>query len=135
MQSLLINFVVFTALGVTVEVLFTAISNFIISLKKGKPNYALMGHSYIWMFFIYGSIAFIFPYLYNNVSELNLFIRLLIYGIGILIAEFIFGYILEKITGRCPWHYEKGLHIRGLVRIDYLPLWMVFAYLVEKIYL
>lgn len=129
------NFIILGSIGLTIEIFFTALNVFFQDLKKGNGNIILKGHSYIWMFFIYGSISLIFPAVYEIIQNYNLMIRLSAYGFVILIFEFIFGFLLEKITGKCPWKYSSRYAIRGYIRLDYLPLWMFFGYLIELIHL
>ena len=45
------------------------------------------------------------------------------------------GYALQLLTGKCPWQYTSGWHIMGLIRLDYAPAWLFFAFLLETIYL
>jgi len=28
------------------------------------------------------------------------------------------------VLGDCPWRYRKGMHLHGLVRLDYAPYWL-----------
>ena len=129
------DFIILGSIGLTIEIFFTAVNIFFQDLKKSKINIILKGHSYIWMFFIYGSISLIFPPFYEIIQNYNLIIRLFAYGFGILIFEFIFGSLLEKITGKCPWKYSSKYAIKGYIRLDYLPLWMLFGYIIELIHL
>jgi uncharacterized membrane protein len=68
-------------------------------------------------------------------KERPLVLRLLIYVLGIYIVEFSTGFLLEQITGKCPWEYTSGWHIMGYIRLDYFPTWLVFAFIVESLYL
>lgn len=128
-------FLKFATLGVTVEVFYTAIYEVIVSIKnKQKVNMNLKGVSYIWMIPIYGSIAFFSKILIPWLIDFNLILRMFIYGVIILVVEYILGFILKKITGKCPWEYNSRWSIHGFIRLDYLPLWMLFGLLVEKYY-
>ena len=130
------NFVKFATLGVTTEIIFTAVVATLQSLQKQeKINWSLMGFSYIWMIPIYGSAAFLAPLILPHLEPFNMFIRMLIYGITILMVEYITGYIIRAITGRCPWHYESKWAIHNLIRLDFLPLWMFFGLVIEFFYL
>lgn len=134
-KSKLISFALFGCFGITVEIFFTAISDFVIAAGEGVYNFRLMGQSYIWMFFIYGLIALLLPPIYSRLAKLPLLVRLLVYTLGIFTIEFITGFLLEQLTGRCPWKYQTGLHIMGYIRLDYAPAWMVFAWGMETYYL
>ena len=124
------SFFLYAAFGITTEVFFTAIVDLINS--GTLDNLSLKGYTYIWMFPIYGSISIAFPLGYAKLKEWNFLLRYLTYAVVILIVEFISGFLLEQITGTCPWKYTEGWHIAGYIRLDYLPLWMVFGAMVEK---
>lgn len=134
-MELFYKFLKFATLGITTEVVFTAIAENINRVKKGeKWDWSLTGHTFIWMIPIYGLIAFVGPLVIDPMQSLNLFIRLFIYAVMILVVEYITGFILRKLTGRCPWHYSTGLHVHNLIRLDYTPLWMGFGFIVEYLY-
>ena len=137
MQSKLIQSILFACFGITIEIIFTAIKyNVFLPLINETPViWILEGTSYLWMFFIYGSIPFIFPLVYNKIKKLNIIFRILIYGIIILAIEYLTGALLDLITGNCPWLYTEGITINGYIRLDYLPMWMFFGFLVEKLWI
>ena len=127
--------IVFACLGVTTEVVFTAFMNLINQTPLcGKPSVALAGMSYVWMLFIYGLIPIIGHYSYDKVKKHNVILRLIIYVTLIYIVEFISGFLLQKITGSCPWHYETGWQVMGLIRLDFFPVWALFCWIVERLY-
>jgi uncharacterized membrane protein len=126
----IIMFLLLGCIGVTTEIFFTAVN---INIASEETNWALEGHSYIWMFPIYGSASLLFPILMRMVKNYHLALRLIAYGIGILLVEFIAGAILDLITGSCPWEYKTGLHLMGYIRFDYFPLWALFGYGLERI--
>jgi uncharacterized membrane protein len=135
-MDLVKDFFKFATLGVTTEVIFTAICD-VISAKKNNLviDRQLKGNSYIWMIPIYGSIALFARLLFPLVAQYHILLRAFIYGVVILIVEYIAGFIIRKLTGRCPWHYESKWAIHNLIRLDYMPLWMVFGIGVEFYYL
>lgn len=129
-------FLAFGCVGITTEIFFTAIMNNIAAMQAGAGiNWRLMGNSYIWMFPIYGLAGIAWPILYKYIAKYHAIIRACIYAIGILIVEFITGWLLDVTTGRCPWEYQTGWHIMGYIRLDYFPLWAGFGYMVERIFL
>ncbi len=141
MKHLLLHFIAFGCLGITTEIFFTAITDTITELiaKKQKGgtmaiNWSLTGYSYIWMFFIYGLVAFLFPIGYQYVAPLPLLFRLFIYMLGIFAIEFLMGWLLEKFTGRCPWHYTSRWAIKGFIRLDYFAFWMAFGWILEVVF-
>lgn len=88
----------------------------------------------IWMFPIYGMAAFIEP-LYHVIKKRHIAIRGIIYTLCIFLAEFGTGYYLKK-KNRCPWDYsEAKTNYKGIVRLDYAPLWFIVGLIYEKILL
>ena len=136
MDKKIIIALIFGFFGITIEIFFTAISDLFQKIRnKEKHDFSLEGKSYIWMFFIYSLIPILFDFGYPMVKDFNIFLRVFIYGIIILIVEFITGFLLEFFTGECPWKYTKGINLLGYVRIDYIFFWMFFGFIIEKIYL
>lgn len=111
-------------IGITVEIFFTAIYD---TLSQSSSDLSLKGYSYIWMFPIYGLTALTFSPLIKMMSGFKWWGRGLLFGLGILIFEYMAGATLRYITGRCPWEYQEGPHIHGLIRLDYYPFWVMFA--------
>lgn len=126
----LISFALYAGLGITTEVFFTAISDLIIS--GNFEDLSLKGYSYIWMFPIYGSTSILFPFFFGMIKKWPRLARYAFYGVGILFVELIAGFVLEKLTGRCPWEYQTGWHFQGYIRFDYLPLWIGFGVIIEE---
>ncbi len=127
--------IVFSCLGITTEVVFTAFQNLINNTAPcGKPLSSLAGDSYVWMIFIYALIPILGHYFYDRIKVYNIIYRLIIYVLLIYIVEFSAGFILQTILGSCPWKYTSGCHIMGLIRLDYFPAWALFCWLVERLY-
>jgi uncharacterized membrane protein len=87
------------------------------------------------MFFIYALISPLFDFGYPKLKKFNIFFRVFLYSVIILAIEFSLGFLLEKIIGKCPWEYTTGLTFLGYIRLDYIFFWMIFGYLIERIYL
>ena len=120
------NFIICGLTGWCIEVFFTAMG------EAGKKDKKLIGHSSIWMFPIYG-LASAIGEIYPKIAKWPGIVRALLYGIGIMCVEFASGSLLKKYK-MCPWCYDGCKYsIRGLVRLDYLPLWMLAGMLYEKI--
>lgn len=127
------NFVLFLimgSIGITVEIFFTALYDFI---QIENIGLSLKGQTYIWMFPIYGLTALAFPPLIKLLQSFKWYGRGLVFGIGIFVVEYISGALLRHFTGVCPWEYKQGPHINGLIRLDYYPFWVVFAVSVEAV--
>lgn len=133
MKKYIFFFIALACIGITTEIFFTAISDNVQLIPD--VDWALRGQSFIWMFPIYGIAGIAFPWIYPYIQKIPFIGRMAVYGIGILVVEFIAGALLDLITGRCPWEYNEGLHIMGYVRLDFFPLWALFGGMVEKIIL
>ena len=92
----------------------------------------LTGRTSVWMFPIYG-MASLIGVLYPALKKIPLLLRSGIYGVSILSVEYVSGSLLKK-HHLCPWDYSHSKYnINGLIRLDYLPLWMGAGVLFEKI--
>ena len=67
------------------------------------------------------------------IRKFNMIFRGFIYMAGIYFVEFISGTILQR-KNCCPWNYSKcKYNIKGVVRLDYAPLWFMAGLLLEKV--
>lgn len=122
------NFVICGLTGWCIEVAFTSLGS---AIKKDKQ---LTGKTSAWMFPIYGMAAGI-DLVYPKIKNWHPLGRGLLYGCSILTGEYITGSILTKLDA-CPWSYEGCKYsFKGLIRIDYLPLWMMAGLLFERLLL
>ncbi len=102
------------------------------SLRLRQPE--LLCKTSLWMFPIYGAAAFLCP-LYRRLKSAHLLIRSFVYAICIFIGEFVTGTMLKAIHA-CPWNYSNAkLNYQGVIRFDYLPVWMLAGLLFERIVL
>lgn len=91
-----------------------------------------MGKTSVWMFPIYGMASFLAP-VCRFLKNKNAMFRGIIYTCCIFLAEFFTGTLLKKYNV-CPWDYSKAkLNIKGVIRIDYAPLWFLTGLLYEKV--
>ncbi|MCH2022526.1 MAG: hypothetical protein MK207_08625 [Saprospiraceae bacterium] len=126
----------FACLGITNEICFVAITNLINGdTICNSTRWSLTGKTYVWMLPIYCLIPLLAGPIIKKTSHLFLLYRLLLYTFLIFLIEFITGFLLEQLTGSCPWEYNNGWHILGYIRLDYLPAWMLFSYCIEYLYL
>jgi hypothetical protein len=119
------------AVGVSLEVTFTALTN----LRGGDRR--LQGHSYLWMFPIYGLVYPAFTWLWPVVEGWPVLVRGGAYTVAIFVVEYGSGWLLRRLVGRCPWedNYRSarwGVH--GLIRLDYAPAWFALGLLFERLY-
>jgi len=109
------------------EVLFTGLC----ALRS--KNFKLSSSTSLWMFFIYGMVVFLEPF-FRLTSPLNFLLRGGIYASFILLGEFITGSLLKK-ADICPWDYSHSrFNVKGVVRFDYLPVWIVAGLVFEQLY-
>jgi uncharacterized membrane protein len=121
---MLTKFVILGAVGWCLEVIWTGIG----SLLKG--NFRLSSKTSIWMFFIYGSGAFLAPFV-HMLLPIPLPLRGLIYVVVIYAVEFAAGYALKRFE-MIPWDYsETRANVMGIIRLDYAPLWFGVGLLFE----
>lgn len=113
--------------GWCMEVFWTGIGS---ALRKDKK---LTSNTSIWMFPIYATAVIIEPLSHKLCShKRNTVSRGIIYSLCIFATEFFSGSFLKK-RNCCPWDYSKAkLNIKGVVRLDYLPVWFVVGLIYEK---
>ena len=74
-----------------------------------------------------------FDMVYPKIKNWSALRRGFCYGILIMSGEYISGSILNAFDV-CPWDYKNAKYsINGLVRMDYLPFWMVAGLFFEWI--
>lgn len=120
------NFAICGLTGWCMEIIYTSLG----SIRK--KDMKLMGNTSMWMFPIYG-LAAVIGETYPLLKKCPTLLRSGIYGVGILSVEYMSGSFLKR-HNLCPWDYSKAkLNINGLIRLDYLPLWMGAGLIFEKI--
>lgn len=125
-------FLLFAFLGVSFEVLWVSILDFI-----NQRNKKLKGHSSIWMYLVYGCSYFVILFVTTYFGQYNFFIRGLIYMFLFYLIEFTSGFILKKSMDAAPWDYAltKKYHFNGLICLEYAPLWFFAGLTAETFYL
>ena len=120
------NFILCGLTGWCIEVIFTSAHS---AFKKDKT---LSAKTSAWMFPIYGMAAGI-GVIAPKISHWPTLFRALFYGSAIMTGEYISGTLLNKLDA-CPWNYSGCKYtIKDLVRLDYLPFWMLAGLLYEKL--
>lgn len=133
MAATILKMFLFASVGVTMEVIFTAL----VDLPKTK-TLRLMGYSYIWMLPIYAMVPLFLGFLHPRLEGMILPVRIFLYVGILLIMEYLTGWILRKTVGSCPWeagYMGKRWAIHGLVRLDYAPAWALACLIFERLYL
>ena len=121
------RFFIYGGIGLCIEVFWTGLCGFF------GGDYTFMGHSSLVMFPIYGSVVFLEP-LFKELKYNNILLRGVAYMLLIFAVEYFSGTLLNKI-GICPWSYVKAKYnISGVIRVDYMPLWVGVGIIYERIY-
>ena len=128
MSRFIKNFLLCGLTGWCLEIIFTALCSL------HRRDLTLKGYTSIWMFPIYASASFLSP-LFRLLQHKSLLTRGLTYMSCIFAAEYCSGNILKK-HHLCPWDYSSSaLNIKGLIRLDFAPLWFFTGLLFEKLIL
>src|SRR5690554_4415533 len=93
------KFIFYGTLGWITEIVFTGLK----SLLQGRLT--LDSHTYLWMFPIYGLAVFL-EYIHEEIRPYKWWARGLIYMTLILSIEYLAGYLLHNLVGKCPWDYS-----------------------------
>jgi hypothetical protein len=117
------RFLLYGAIGWALEVLMTGAS----SALRRRDRFAT-ARTYLWMFPIYGGGGLLLERLGRAVVRWPRPARWFVYMKAIYAVEYGSGWLLRRALGACPWDYGRcRLGISGLVRADYLPLWLLVA--------
>jgi uncharacterized membrane protein len=120
------RFVIYGLVGWCSEILWTGLGSFV------KGDWTLIGFSSIWMFPIYGMLVLIEP-IHERIRYMPVIIRGGVYTLLIYAGEFLSGFLLLAILGKCPWNYGVDKYsILGIITLKYIPVWFVYGLLFEK---
>jgi len=131
----MIRLLIYGVAGWCAEIVWTAICDVGAALSAGRRVDArLMGHTYLWMFPIYGLGGLLFELTHAAVRGWPWFVRGLVYMLGCFAVEYASGRLIQRATGLIPWDYSgTRWHVRGLIRLDYAPVWFAFGLLLEVV--
>jgi uncharacterized membrane protein len=142
----MIRFVLYGLAGWCAEILWTALYEAISGTRvdgdtleqrplSRRERLRLMGHTYLWMLPIYGLAAFLFEPVHDALRGSPWLLRGTVYMLGIFAVEYAAGWLLRRLTGRCPWDYSYArLSVHGYIRLDYAPVWLGFGLLLERLH-
>ena len=122
---MLIRFVLYGLGGWCGEIFYTALTE---SLSKG--DWRLTGTTYLWMFPIYGLIAPLYEPVHDLIRDLSLPGRALIWALGFTLVEWVTGWLIAQLIGRCPWDYSD----RRWAINPYFPVWAVVGLALEPVH-
>lgn len=109
------------------EIIWTGLS----SAADGSRN--LMGHTSVWMFFIYGAAVFLLEPVHARIGGLHWFLRGCVWTLLIFAIELITGLLL-KFAGIQAWEYTGAMSVLGVIRLDYAPLWFAVGLIFERVH-
>lgn len=128
-KIMLIKFLLYGFMGWIGEILFTGAG----SMLAGSLQ--LTGHTYLWMFPIYGLAVFLEP-MHDRIRSMPWMVRGTVWAGVFFIIEYLSGWVLKLLIGVCPWDYSLAspYMLDGLIRLDYFPVWFITGLLFEKIH-
>jgi len=128
-KKIIINSITWCSIGITNEVIFTAISDYF-SIYDNK----LIGYTYLWMIPIYSLLPVIF-WISDKIIK-NIFIKSLFVSLNIMFFELLYGSFLKKYF-ICPWekNYISHYSINNVVRLDYFPFWYMISLIWSKLWI
>ena len=135
MSSVFLRFVFYGLFGWCAEIVWTATHDAIEALAAGRSiDPRLPGHTYLWMFPIYGGGGLLFEVAHAAVQSWPWVARGVTYMVGCFAVEYASGWLIQRATGTIPWDYShRRWHVHGLIRLDYIPVWFVFGLLLERV--
>jgi uncharacterized membrane protein len=87
------------------------------------------------MFPVYAFAAPLFEPAHDRLRARPLLVRAAAYGAGFTAVEYASGRALRSLRGAAPWDYSHArLHVDGLVRADYVPLWAAYGLALERLH-
>ena len=123
------RFLIYGVLGWTLEVLFSG-SHACVT----RRDVAAMASTSLWMHPIYASGGLLLEQIAHRTQRWPKVLRAFSYVPAIYIVEYGSGWLLRRLLGRCPWDYSGcNLHLSGLIRADYAPLWFAVGWLFESL--
>lgn len=127
--SLPMRFYIYAIHGYVIEVMFTAVWEFVVNHNLKFP-----GNTSVWSLVIYGISILVVEQIYFHLQgSASLLVRGIIYTIWTYLWEFCTGYLLKSFDA-CPWDYTNfDWDVMGLVTMEYAPLWFIGGILTEKL--
>jgi len=127
---MLIRYILYGLGGWCGEVVFTALTD-----SVPKRDWRLVGTTFLWMFPIYGLLVVFYEPVHDSIRELPVIVRALIWSIGFTTVELITGWLITRVTGRCPWDYsDKRFAINAYIRWDFFPVWAIIGLALEPVH-
>lgn len=120
------RFLAYGLVGWVLEILFTG------STSVLQGDRAAKARTYLWMHPIYGLAALGLEQVHDRIRWAPPGARAAAYTAIMYAVEYGSGSLLRRFTGSCPWDYGKRPRsIKGLIRLDYAPLWFAVGLIME----
>ena len=104
-------------------------------LFSTERDVAAPARTYLWMYPIYGAGGLALEQIRRRVRPFPRMLRAAAYVPAIFAIEAATGALLRRLIGACPWDYTgRRAHVRGLVRLDYAPLWYLVGLTFELLH-
>ena len=143
----MIHFMIYGVLGWAAEIVWTASYELVSGTRKDprdprvrvamtRPErWRLTGHTYLWMFPVYGLCGLAFEPCHALVRGAPWPARGLLWTALCFAVEYSVGWGLRRATGRCPWDYSYARwNVHGLIRLDYAPVWCCLGLALERLH-
>ncbi len=130
---MILRFFLYGLFGWCAEIVWTALSDNVERAIEGvKIDVTLAGKTYLWMLPIYGGGGLLFEAVHAAIATQPWILRGAIYIVGCFAIEYVAGWLIKQVSGKIPWDYSaRRWHVHGLIRLDYVPVWLVFGFLLE----
>lgn len=128
-----VRFILYGLGGWCAEIIFTASRD---RIRGRVDDWKLTGTTYLWMFPLYGLIAIIYEPVHDAIRLWVWPLRATVYVLGFFAIEYVSGWLLEWLTGSCPWDYSRWsrFSVNGYIRLDYAPIWMLVGLGLEPLH-
>lgn len=144
---MLLRFMIYGMIGWAAEIAWTAGYELVSGTRKdplypkvrvkmtGTERWKLTGHTYLWMFPLYGLGGLAFEPCHALIRDWHWLLRGSVWTAAIFAVEYAFGKLLRGAVGRCPWDYSYARwNVDGLIRLDYAPVWFLFGLGLEQVH-
>ena len=130
-MDIFIRFVIYGCFGLLMETIWTGVN----SAVRGDKNLKCV--TYLWMFPIYGMGILLEP-VHEFIRGFLWVYRGFLWAVIIFVIEYAAGSLLKLTIGNCPWNYNSNgeviTSVKGIIRIDFLPLWFGVGLLFEHLH-
>ena len=129
---MLVRFVLYGFGGWCGEILFTALTE-----SWPRRDWRLAGRTYLWMFPIHGLLAPLYEPVHDAIRGVPIVGRGVIWALGFTAIEWSSGWLIARLTGRCPWDYVAAgnrFAFNPYIRWDYFPLWAAVGLALEPVH-